>query len=310
MPRTPPATPPKMSELALVLVVAALLGANFTFTKVAVPEFGAIPLNAARLLVAAGVLALAAVAVRGRLTFPGRWRDWFVFGALHAAVPFSLAAWAQLSIPASLAAVLMATVPMFSAVFSAGWLRERLTGRVLVGLATGLLGVAVLSGADAFTGGSAAGVLAMVAGTASYALGAVYAKRRLADADAVSLTVGNCGTAGLLLLPGAIVAAPAQAPSLAAFAALAGLTLLGTVVAYGLYFQLLSRSSAVVATSTTYLVPAFGALLGVVLLHERFTPAMLAGVLLIIASLAFVTGVRRPPSARPAAALARPTGTR
>ncbi len=280
----------------VVLVVTALLfGANFTFMKVAAPEFGPLTLIGLRLLVAAELLALVALVTRKKLAFPGRWWDWFVFGGLQAAAPFTLAAWAELGISSSLAALLMATMPLFTALFTAAWIRERLTANVLRGALLGLIGVGVLVGWDGFVGvSSLLRVLAMLLAAACYGLGAVYAKRRLASADALSLTVGNCGAAGILLFPGMVATAPAGLPSAAAFGALAGLTVFGTVVAFGLYFWLLSRTSAVTASATAYLIPVFGALLGTVLLHEPFTANMAVGVVLILVSLSLVTGVSWP----------------
>jgi drug/metabolite transporter (DMT)-like permease len=282
-------------QVVVLLVTALLFGANFTFMKIAAPEFGPLTLIGLRLLVAAELLAVVALVMRKKLTFPGRWWDWFVFGGLQAAVPFTLAAWAELGISSSLAALLMATMPLFTAVFTAAWMRERLSGNVVRGTLLGLAGVAVLVGWDGFAGGSSLPrVIAMLLAAASYGLGAVYAKRRLASADTLSLTVGNCGAAAILLFPAMIATAPASLPSAAAFGALAGLTVLGTVIAFGLYFWLLSRSSAVTASATAYLIPAFGALLGTVLLHEPFTANMIVGVALVLVSLSLVTGVRLP----------------
>src|SRR5690606_15212627 len=121
------------------------------------------------------------------------------------------------------------------------------------------------------------------------------------SADTLSLTVRNCGAAAILLFPAMIATAPAGLPSASAFGALAGLTVLGTVVGFGLYFWLLARSSAVTASATAYLIPAFGALLGTVLLHEPFTANMIVGVALILVSLSLVTGMRLPKLRRVAA---------
>lgn len=289
----------KAMQVALLLTTALLFGANFTFMKVAAPAFGPLALIGLRLVLAAEVLMLVALVTRRRLAYPGRWWDWFVFAGLHAAIPFTLAAWAELSIPSSLAAIVMATMPLFTALFTAVWLRERLSGRVVRGMVLGLAGVAVLAGFDGVAAGNVLGVGAMVVAAASYALGAVYAKRRLASADPLSLTVGNCGAAGLLLLPATFATAPTQMPGAGAVAALAGLTLLGTVLAFGLYFRLLARTSAVTASATAFLIPAFGALLGTVFLHERLTPNMALGVALIVGSLVLVTGARSPNRPRP-----------
>lgn len=289
-----------LRHLSLLLLVGALFGSSFAFVKIATPAFGPLPLMALRMLAAAALLALWARATRRRVRFPGGVRPWLLLGAVDAALPFSLMAWAVLHISSSLAAILMATMPLFTAAISSVASRERLGRRSVAGALLGLLGVAVLSGGEAMEG-SAAGVAAVLVASASYAFGNVYAKGRLATVDPLSLTTGTFAAAGVLLLPGAVATAPTRMPGLSAVLALAALTVLCSVLAFTLYFSLLARTTTVTASAIAFLIPAFGTLAGTVGLGEPFTPAMGAGFAAILVSLALVTAPGRraaPPAGR------------
>ena len=106
-----------------LLLLGALWGAAFLFTRIAVPEFGPVALVEVRVMIAAALL-LVWLAARGELAaFRGRWPQLILIGALNTAVPFALFAYATRSIPAGFAAVLNATVPLWGA----------LIGRVVFG---------------------------------------------------------------------------------------------------------------------------------------------------------------------------------
>lgn len=281
-----------LRHLSLLLLVGALFGSSFAFVEIAAPDFGPLPLMALRMIGAAALLALWARATRRRLRFPGGVRPWLLLGAVDAALPFSLMAWAVLHISSSLAAILMATMPLLTAAISSVASRERLGRRSVAGAVLGLLGVAVLSGGEAMQG-SAAGVAAVLVASASYAFGNVYAKGRLTTVDPLSLTIGTFAAAGALLLPGAVATAPARLPGMPALLALAALTVLCSVLAFTLYFRLLARTTTVSASAIAFLIPAFGTLAGTVGLGEPFTPAMGVGFAAILGSLALVTGPGR-----------------
>ena len=105
--------PALMASAGLVLL-GVLWGGGFLFVRIAVPAFGPVALVDVRVLIA-GVVLLARVAARGELPpFWRRWREYLVLGALNVALPFTLIAWAALTVPASLGSILMATVPLYN----------------------------------------------------------------------------------------------------------------------------------------------------------------------------------------------------
>jgi drug/metabolite transporter (DMT)-like permease len=278
-------------DLGLLLLLGASFGSSFLFIRVAAPEFGPAPLMAVRLALAAVVLFAYARARGHAVAFAGDRARWWLMGIFNAALPFTLIAWAELRITSSLAAVLIATMPLFTSLVSAVWTKTALRGPQRVGLALGLVGVLVLSGGGSIDLGvrGVLPILALLTASLSYAVGNVFVKQRFAGVPRLTLTIGNFAAAGVVLLPVA-AASPAPAPDGGAWAALAALVLLATVVPYLLYFGLLERASAPVAASVGYLVPAFGAAWGAIFLGEPITIAMVVGFVVVLASVALVAG--------------------
>lgn len=287
--------------LALLVATAALMASAFLFIRIAAPAFGAYPLAALRVAGASALLFTVGLAVRRRrfrfVRGPGAY---LLLGALSVALPFTLMAWAGIRLPASLASVLAATLPLFTALVEAAVARRAPTVRQIVGSAVGLAGVAQATGLGAPELGAeeALAALAPLAASLSYALGTVYAKTRFAGVDAPSLTLGCLLASTALLAPLALTAPAIAMPGATALMALGGLVGVATVAASILYYALLARQGATAANGMAYLVPLFGAVYGAVFLGEPIAPSMLAGGAAILASVALVGELRWRPNVR------------
>lgn len=289
--------PPR--QLLALVALAALWGGSFPFMRVAAPALGPVALIEARVLLAGLVLVLWALA-RGGLPAPGAsWKAYLLLGTVNAAVPFMLIAAATLVLPASLAATLNATTPLFGALVAAVWLAEPLTVRKAGGLLLGLAGVALLMGlgpvplvAATFLGAGASLLAACL-----YGIGAVLVKRRFAAATPLALAIYSNLAAALVLAPAVPFAWPAAMPGATVWACVAALAIASTAVAYLLYFWLIANAGPVRAVMVTYLVPAFGMAFGWAFLAEAIGPGMLAGLALVLVSIAMSSGA--PAKARP-----------
>lgn len=289
-----------------LLLLGAVWGASFLFIGVAAPEFGPLSLMFARVLIA-GLLMLGVATLtqrgaglRATLRLRQNWRTYLIVGLFNSALPFTLIAFSELRLTASLAAILNSTTPLFTALVAAVWGSERLTGRKVWGVLLGVVGVAVLVGGAplAINGGIILAVLASLLAALSYALGTVYAARHITGLPAAyASTVQLLGAAVILAAPGAL-ALPPQRPSAAAIGALAALILLSTTFAYLLYFFLLKNVGPTRTASVTFLVPVFGSLWAVLFLREPFSVWMLLGMAIILTSVGLVTS-RRADQARP-----------
>src|SRR4051812_6706230 len=133
-------------EIGMLVALGALWGGSFLFIRIAAPVMGPPVLVALRTLLAGAVLLLYGGLSGRRPVLRARWREFLVLGALNAALPFVLIAAAELRLPASLAAILNATVPVFTGLVLAVWTGVAPSQRAVAGMVLGLCGVVVLVG--------------------------------------------------------------------------------------------------------------------------------------------------------------------
>jgi drug/metabolite transporter (DMT)-like permease len=281
-------------DLLLLVALATVWGASYFFIRVAVPAFGPAALVALRVVIGGLLLWGVASALRRPIVVRRHLPRLAILGLLNAALPYLLISAAELHLTASFAAILGATVPLFAAVMAARFLGERLTASRVGGLVLGIVGVAVMVGWGpmALDGATALSVLAMLVASASYASSAIYTKLKLNGVSTYSLALGQqLGALVWLAIPGALLV-PKTAPSSAAVGSLLALGLLSTGVAYLMFFELLERVGPTKTTTVTYLIPIVGMLAGAVMLGEPLTGGMLAGLVLVLASVLLVNEVR------------------
>ena len=200
-------------------------------------------------------------------------------GAVQLAAPFLLITIGERWISSSLAGILVASAPIFIAFLA---LRvdseERSAGRQLVGVGTGMAGVALLLGIDVGTGGlELIGALFVLLASLAYAVGALVLKRRLGEVQPVAMAAGAVSAgAAYLLLPAALTF-PTSAPSLDAAAALVALGVGGTGLAFLLFYTLIAEVGPARASVVAYLAPGFAVFYGVTVRDELVTPWTLVG---------------------------------
>lgn len=280
-------------DLIDLFVLGAIWGASFLFMRVAVPEFGAIPLIAARVAIAA-VFLLIVLARRGGLGHLYKNAAQLTFlGAINSAIPFSLFAYAVLSITAGFASVLNATAPLFGALVAFLWLRDRPSLARIAGLIIGFAGVLVLVWGRLAVGrdGGMSAILAALSAAVLYGIAANYTKKRMSHIDSLVIATGTLVAATVLLLPLAVMYWPDISPRAVSWVSTVLLAVICTGIAYILYFRLLSRIGPAKTLAVTYLIPAFGVLWGHLLLDEPVSASMLAGCAIILAGTTLATGV-------------------
>ena len=286
-------------DLTDLVLLAALWGASFLFTRIAVPAFGPLALAEVRVAIAAVIL-VPLLAWRADLTELRRHAPLFLLlGAVNTAIPFSLFAYAALTITAGLAAILNATAPLFTALVAWLWLRERLTALQWLGMAIGIAGVAWLSASKAqfAVGGGALAIGAGVLASLSYGVSASVVKRYFTGVRPLAVAAGSQSAAAVLLLPFAVASWPAGTLRVVDWGSAIALGVLCTGLAYILYFRLIARVGPATAMTVTFLIPAFAMLWGGLILGEAVTGTMLAGCAVILAGTAVATGVVRVKSA-------------
>ena len=269
-------------------------GSSFLWIKVAVGEVAPLTLVAWRLLF--GLSGLAAVVAVRRSTFPRDRRLWFwmaLLGVTNTLLPFALISWGEQHIDSGVAAILNGTVPLFTMVIAHLFLKDdRMTVPRLVGLVVGFVGVIVLMGHDldlSQASGSVLGQLAVLLAAMAYAGSAVLARRTLRGIDPMVQAFVPVLSATTLAWISASLLEGVTVPTLPiTWFALAWLGLLGSCVAYLLYFFLLHNVGPTRTTLVTYIFPVVGLVLGVTFLNEPVDLGLALGALLIIAGIAIV----------------------
>jgi len=282
-----------------LLSLSVLWGGSFFFAKVAVGELPPLAVVSGRVGLAAVALNVVLIA-RGQGLFRRStlWGSFLMMGLLNNVLPFSLLFWGQTQIASGLASILNATTPLFTALV-AHFLTadEKLTRAKCGALVAGIAGVVLLVGPDFLAGAHAgiAGQVACLGAAISYAFAGIYGRRfRTMGVAPLDAAAGQVTASTLLILPIMLIVdrpwlLPA-APSLTVWAALAGLAILSTALAYVLYFRILAAAGATNLLLVTFLIPVTAILLGATFLGERLELRHFLGMGFIAAGLALIDG--------------------
>lgn len=275
--------------LAYLLVLSAIWGASFLFIKVGVRDYEPAALVFLRVLFAALTLAPIAAVLRMTGGLWTSWRELTIMAALNSAIPFWLLSFGETRIDSGLAAVIQAAAPIFTVLIAIRYdPSQRASGARLAGILVGFLGVALLVGAQ--RGGDVVAALAVVATALCYAAAALFGGRRLAHLEPLGMAFGTMVAATLLIAPFGLAQLPGDTPAWKPTLSILVLGVVGTGIAYILYYAIILGAGASRAILVTYLVPAIALLYGAVFLDEAVTAVALGGLGLVLAGVALGTG--------------------
>ena len=264
-------------------VLAALWGASYLFIKIGLDDLSPAGVVFARTVLGALVLLPFAIRQGALGGLRGRIGALFVLALVQIAGPFLLISAGERDISSSLAGILVASAPIFTAVLAI-WVSpsERPGPWAVAGIAIGIVGVGLLLGVD--VGGSTAalvGGLMVLLASLGYAIGGFYLKRRLSDLQPVGVVTGAMTASAALTLP-LVLIDPGSTPALDTVGAMAALGVGGTGVSFLLFYTLIADVGPAKASIVAYIAPAFAVLYGVLLLDESVTAATFAGLALIL----------------------------
>ncbi|MGW3205390.1 DMT family transporter, partial [Streptomyces sp. NPDC001135] len=260
----------------LFSLMGVIWGVPYLMIKVAVDEVS--PPVVVFTRCALGALLLLPFALRqGGLpgTVRTHWRPLLAFACLEIIVPWFTLTDAERHLSSSTAGLLIAGVPIVGVV-AARLLgdTEHLGARRLTGLALGLGGVAVLT-LPHLTGGDGRSLAEVLLTVLGYATAPLIAARRLKEVPSLHLTAACLTLAAVVYAPVACAARPSSVPSSTALAALAGLGVLCTAVAFVAFLELFKEAGPTRATVITYVNPAVAVAAGAIFLSEPLTPTVL-----------------------------------
>jgi drug/metabolite transporter (DMT)-like permease len=289
-------TESKRSSLPVLLLLGLIWGSSFLFIKLAVEHIP--PFTLALVRVSLAALSLYAVLrIRGMRMppFGPIWGVYLLMGLLNGAIPYTLISAGEITIDSGLAAILNATMPIFT-ILLAHFLTEDegLTWLRLLGVLVGLVGVIVLVGPEALYGFSSHfwSQMAVVGASVSYALAAVIGRRYLRNHPAIVSSAGQFIGGTVLLAPFSLLLDNPWKlhPSWSSIGSLLTLSFLGTSFAYLLYYHLIRNAGATYTSLVTYLLPVTGVVWGVTLLGERLEWRALLAMALILIGIACTSG--------------------
>lgn len=289
-----PASRPLLPELLLLALLATLWGASYTFIRIGVATIPPVTFIAGRTLIAAALLLLV-LRLRG-LRLPSdreSWRRFAIQATINSVLPFTLIAWAELTVDASLAAILNSTTPIFTFLITIAFTRhEPATLRKFFGVIAGLAGICLIIGAEALggIGRELVSQLAIVLATVSYAGAAIFG-RNFKGLDPMMPAAGSmiCGSAMLLPLSLIIDHPWTLAPSAASILALFGLAVFSTALAFCIFFRLLHTLGSVGTTAQAYLRVPVGVAIGAWFLSERLSDTAWLGLVCVVIGVAAMT---------------------
>ena len=282
------------------LSVSVLWGIPYFFIKIAVDD-GVPPAFLAWARVTLGAVILLTISWRLGLlpTLRGHGRALLGYALFEIVIPFPLIAAGEQHVSSSLAAILIASVPLIVALLAIRVDHEERAGGVrLVGLVIGFTGVVALVGLDvAGNSEELLGAAAILIAAVGYAIGPMLLKLRLAEVDPRATMAGALAIASIALTPAAIAAPPSGALSGDAVISVIVLGVLCTATAFVLFGALVAEVGPGRAAVITYVAPVVAVALGVAVLGERPGAGAIAGLLLIIAGSWLSTDGRLPPGA-------------
>ena len=309
------------TKTSAALVWAAILtlyfawGSTYLGIRIAVGSIPPFVMAAVRFGFAGAVL-LGGVYVlrRGDVARPSlrECRDSFIVGALLLGGGMGAVAWGEQTVPSGITALMIAMTPVWIAVFGRIFLRERLPMAATIGIATGLLGVAILVGPSLFVDRSLdpAGVVALILSPISWAAGSLFAANRArlpADpfvTTGLQMLSGSAVLAAAAILSGEAASVHVEAITTNSIIAVVYLTVVGSLIAFTAYAWVLQRAPLPLIATYAFVNPIVAVVLGWLVLQEAITPrqvlagaVIVVGVALIVAARSRMTRVRPTPAA-------------
>jgi len=294
----PEVTSMNLSEWAMLIILSILWGGSFFFVGVAVDALP--PLTIVSLRITLASLALLTVVYVSGLRLPVKREIWATFmgmSLLNNVIPFSLIVWGQTHIGSGLASILNATTPFFTIIAAHLWTGdEKVTPLKILSVTIGFTGVVIMMGLEALSGlnGTTYGQFAILGAAISYACAGIYGRRfRKIGIKPIVTATGQVTASSLVLIPTALLVEKPFTlpfPDLEVWAAIAGLAVLSTALAYILYFRILATAGATNVLLVTLLVPVSAILLGTSFLGEQLEYKQVVGMGLISLGLLSIDG--------------------
>jgi drug/metabolite transporter (DMT)-like permease len=285
---TAPAVDPRWLVPLSMFSLYVIWGSTYLGIRYALESYPPFLLSGIRFLIA-GVLLFAVLRLRGvALPSARQWRNAAFTGVLLLGFGNGLVCFAEGSVSSGIAAVAVASMPLFAAVFS-GMYGQWPTRRETLGLAVGFVGVVVLN-LGAGLSSSRLGALALICAASAWAFGSVWSKRQDMPGGPMNTAAQMlCASVALVLFALATGERLPAHPTVRATLAVGYLVIFGSIIAFSAYLYVLKTVRPAVATSYAYVNPPVAVMFGVLLAGETVGPFDLIGMAIILLGVGVIT---------------------
>jgi len=260
----------------LLILLGAIWGSAFIFIKVAAPEFGAIALVQARLLIASSIFIPILLRKKYLDLLKPIWKHSMVLAITNNAIPFTMFSLASFGSDSNMLAILNATTAFNTMIIAYFWLKEDVTFKQLIGLILGFIGVVILVNPESSSTSFLSAVLCLM-GAACYSFSTVFIQKNSAKTNKLVLIGWSIIFSALIMVPVTMLNLPPQMPSTDAFLSVLWLGGISTGLAFLGYVRLIEKIGAVKTSTVAYFLPVFGIIWGNIFLDEIITITVIVG---------------------------------
>ena len=273
---------------ALLILLGAIWGSAFIFIKVAAPEFGAVALVQARLIIASLIFLPVLLRKKYLLLLKPIWKHSALLAITNNAIPFTMFSIASFGSDSNMLAILNATTAFNTMIIAYFWLNENVSLKQLFGLILGFIGVIILVNPESSSTSIISAIFCLM-GAACYSFSTVFIQKNSAKTNKLVLIGWSIIFSAFLMVPMTIIYMPAKMPSTDAFLSVLWLGGVSTGLAFLGYVRLIEKIGAVKTSTVAYFLPIFGIIWGYIFLDEVITPSIIFGCLTILVGVFLAT---------------------
>ena len=276
---------------ALLILLGAVWGSAFIFIKVAAPEFGAVALVQARLVIASLIFVPLLFRRKYLLLLKPIWKHSFLLAVTNNAIPFTMFSLASFGSDSNMLAILNATTAFNTMIIAYFWLSEDVSLKQLTGLIMGFIGVVILVNPDSSSTSLISAIFCLL-GAACYSFSTVFIQKNSAKTNKLVLIGWSIIFSAFLMIPMTLIYPPVSIPSFDAFLSVLWLGGVSTGLAFLGYVRLIEKIGAVKTSTVAYFLPIFGIIWGYIFLDEVITLSIVIGCFTILLGVFLATSTK------------------
>jgi len=259
-----------------LILLGAIWGSAFIFIKIAAPEFGAVALVQARLVIASLIFIPVLLRKKYINLLKPIWKHSMLLAVTNNAIPFTMFSLASFGSDSNMLAILNATTAFNTMIIAYFWLNEDVSLKQLCGLILGFIGVVILVNPDSSSTSIISAIFCLM-GAACYSFSTVFIQKNSAKTNKLVLIGWSIIFSAFLMIPATLFYLPSQIPSYNAFLSVIWLGGMSTGLAFLGYVRLIEKIGAVKTSTVAYFLPIFGIIWGNLFLDEIITTSVIFG---------------------------------